>query len=133
MTERPAGEGLTVLVVDDEDDAADSLATLVGLWGHRSLLARRGEDALRLAAEHRPDVAVLDLGLPDMTGWELARRLRGLPGLRRALLVAVSGSGFPEDYEKSYEAGFAVHFLKPTDPELLRLLLESRRPREDST
>jgi CheY-like chemotaxis protein len=112
-----------VLIVDADADTTTSLAALVRLWGHRAWVANCGQAALRLAFEHGPDVVILDLGLPDMMGWELASRLRRSPSLRGALMVVVSGFTRPDDYARSFEAGCDLYYLKPADPEQLRCLL----------
>src|SRR4051812_49900668 len=90
-----------VLVVDDHADYADTLAMLVRLWDHQAHVAYRAHAALADAPAFRPDVVLLDIGLPDMDGWELARRLRGQPGGPALLLVAVTGYGNEADRERS--------------------------------
>jgi signal transduction histidine kinase/methanogenic corrinoid protein MtbC1/CheY-like chemotaxis protein len=124
-TERaPAGEGaVRVLLVDDNVDAAESLAMLLRLRGHEVAVAYDGPAALRAAEARRPEVALLDIGLPSMDGYELARRLRPQPGLGRTVLVALTGWGQEEDRRRSAEAGFDHHLVKPVDlPELQRVL-----------
>jgi len=114
-----------VLVVDDNRDNADGLALLVNLWGHRACVAYDGPGALRLAEEHRPEVVFLDLGLPGMSGYEVARRLRQ----EAALLVAVTGCGPEQDGGRCQEAGFDLHLTKPVDPADLQPLLTRPGPR----
>jgi two-component system CheB/CheR fusion protein len=121
-----ATEGLRVLVVDDYADTAMSLAQLVSLWGHEAHVAMTGEDALGLARTHGPDVVLLDLMLPGLSGWELAGLLRKMPGMEGAFLVAISGFGREEDKERSRLAGCDLHLLKPVSLELIRTLLEAR-------
>jgi DNA-binding response OmpR family regulator len=112
-----------VLVVDDNRDAANVLALLLEVWGYQPLVAYRGDVALEVAATQSPHVVLLDIGLPDLDGHEVARRLRRLPGLEKALLVAVTGHGGEEDLCRARETGFDHYLLKPFDPEeLLRLL-----------
>jgi CheY-like chemotaxis protein len=123
MNLSPLAGPLSVLVVDDNADAADSLSLLVSLWGHRPLVAYDADTALALAAGERPDVILLDLGLPGTDGWQLARRLRSLPGLADVGLVAVTGYGRVVDREKSAAAGLDRHLLKPVEPSLLEQLL----------
>src|SRR5437016_5854385 len=102
---------LRVLVLDDLRDAADSLALLVRLWGHRPLVAYDGPTALDLARGDPPDVALLDIVLQDgMDGCEVARRLRQMPGLDKLLLVAVTGYGREEDVLRCKGAGIDHHF-----------------------
>jgi two-component system CheB/CheR fusion protein len=116
-----------VLVVDDCADTSASLAMLLRAWGYTADIAHSGPEALRLAAEAPPGAVSLDIGLPGMSGWELARQLRQMPTLKKALLVAVSGYGQPEDCRRSREAGCDLHLLKPVQPELLRCLLSLRQ------
>lgn len=109
---------LSVLVVDDLMDAAVSLAVLLGLCGFRARAVCRGEDALRAAEESPPHAVVLDLKMPGMDGWELARRLRARAGPRgvRPLLIGVTGCGSDADRRRSAEAGLDLHLLKPVEP-----------------
>jgi PAS domain S-box-containing protein len=106
-----------VLVVDDSPDVADSLALLLQLAGQEVRTAYDGPSALVAAQELRPEVVFLDLGMPGMDGYEVARRLRGQAGLEGARLVAVTGWGHPEDRRRSQEAGFDEHLVKPVGPE----------------
>ena len=110
---------MTVMVVDDLEDAAETLALLVQMHGHRATVARTGEEALELAAKAPPDVVLLDLALPGLDGWEVARRLRGRSAGKRPLLIAVTGRGEEADRHRSAEAGIGLHLLKPVDPEEL--------------
>jgi PAS domain S-box-containing protein len=114
-----------VLVVDDNQDAAHSVAMLLRLWGHEVRLASAGPQALEMAADYQPEVVVLDIGLPGLNGYEVARRLRQLPASRGALLIAVTGYGQLEDRQRSEGAGFDYHLTKPVDPEALQRLLAS--------
>jgi PAS domain S-box-containing protein len=109
---RPARERRRVLVVDDNRDAADLLAETLRLQGHETAVAYDGPTALVMAAELRPDLAFLDIGLPVMDGYELARRLRTM-GLRPLTLVAITGYGQPADRARSAAAGFDQHLVKP--------------------
>ena len=111
-----------VLVVDDNLDSADTMAELVRIWGHDVRTAHDGPSALACAQEFRPQVILLDVGLPGMDGYELARRLRAA-GLAGELLVSVTGYGQEEDRRLAQEAGFDHHLTKPVHPEaLLRLV-----------
>ena len=105
-----------VLVVDDNVDAAESLALLLRMGGHDVRVAHNGPDALAAAAAHLPDLVLLDIGLPGMNGHEVARRLRQQPGMDRTVLVAVTGYGQDEDRRRSLEAGFDQHLVKPVEP-----------------
>lgn len=118
-----AGRPLKVLVVDDNVDAAESLATLLLLHGHDVVTVHGASAALGAARQLRPDVAMLDIGLPGMDGYELARRLREQPELDRTLLVALTGFGQPDDRRRALAAGFSQHFVKPVDPSVLLDLL----------
>ncbi len=120
-----AGEdGLRVMVVDDNVDSADSLSQLLQLLGYRTAVAHDGLEAVAMAEQFRPRVALLDIGLPGITGHEVARRIRAQPGGEDMLLLAVSGWGQDTDRQKSREAGFDHHFVKPLDLEALMSLLE---------
>jgi PAS domain S-box-containing protein len=125
----PGPGRLRVLVVDDDVDGAESMALLVRLWGHEVCVAHDGPAALRLAAQGLPQAAVLDIALPGVDGYEVARRLRQLPELRGALVVALTGYGQEEDRRRAFEAGFDHHLTKPVDPELLGELLAARAQR----
>ena len=114
-----------VLVVDDNRDSADTLAELVRIWGHDVRTANDGPAALECARRFRPQVVLLDVGLPGMDGYELARRLRA-EGLAGDVLVSVTGYGQDEDRRRAAEAGFDLHLTKPVDPAQLRALLEEQ-------
>jgi CheY-like chemotaxis protein len=112
-----------ILVVDDNRDAADILALLLQVWGHAVRAAYDGPAALEAAREHRPDVLFLDLELPGMTGYEVAARLRQELGVATPVLVALTGHGHEEDRQRTRDAGFCEHLVKPADPDDLRRLL----------
>jgi PAS domain S-box-containing protein len=114
-----------VLVVDDNRDAAESMGMLLSVWGHDTRAAHDGPSALSVASEFQPEFVLLDIGLPGMDGYEVARRLLELPGLRGAVLVAMTGYGQEEDKLRSRAAGFARHLVKPADPLKLRALIET--------
>ncbi|MES2898846.1 MAG: response regulator [Pseudomonadota bacterium] len=104
-----------ILVVDDNQDAADSLAELLGYSGHTMKVAYSGAQALAAAEPFQPQFVFLDIGLPDMSGYEVARRLRLLPGLERATLIALTGYGQQRDRDLAHDAGFDHHMVKPVD------------------
>jgi CheY-like chemotaxis protein len=114
-----------VLVVDDNVDAADSLGLLLRLSGQETRMAYDGPTALLVAEAFRPQLVLLDIGMPGMDGYEVARRLRGLPVLEGVVLVAVTGWGQEEDRLRSRAAGFDDHLVKPADPVALQHLLAS--------
>jgi PAS domain S-box-containing protein len=122
---------LQVLVVDDNADAAESLGVLLEIEGHAAHVAHTGAEALQLAQSHRFDVVFLDIGLPDMTGYDVARRLRMLPSMRDTLLVALTGWGTQEDRQRTRDAGFDRHLTKPAElpavEELLRMAALEKR------
>jgi len=116
---------LEVLLVEDNVDAARTMAKLVRAFGHRTRVAHDGLIALRAVEEEgMPDAALLDIGLPEIDGWELARRLRLIPTRRRLLLVAVTAYGSEEDRATSKGAGIDLHLTKPPDPWAIRSVLE---------
>lgn len=112
-----------VLVVDDNEDAADSLATLLGVMGYDVRTAYDGPEAISAADEFRPEVALLDIGLPRLSGYDIARHVRASRG-EQVLLVAITGWGQEEDRRKAREAGFDHHFTKPADFDLLLELID---------
>jgi signal transduction histidine kinase len=120
---RPLTPAVRVLVVDDNVDAAEMLAELTELWGCEVRVAHDGPAAIEAALSYRPEVVLLDIGLPGMDGYELARRLREQDGLKGALLVAVTGYGQDEDRRRSREAMLDYHLTKPVDPEALKRLV----------
>jgi CheY-like chemotaxis protein len=123
MNATQPARALHILVVDDNRDAADSLALLVGMWGYRAVVAYDGPSAVQAAKACAPVAILLDLGLPGMDGYEVARLLRLEDGLDGALLLAVTGYGQAADRQRTAAAGFAHHLVKPVEPEDLRRLL----------
>ena len=112
-----------VLVIDDNRDQAESLGKLLSLMGHDVRLGFDGEEALRLALDFRPDVALLDLGLPKLNGCEVAKRMRSDPRVKDTLLLAQTGWGQDDDLRRTKEAGFDHHLLKPVDIGRLKAIL----------
>jgi PAS domain S-box-containing protein len=121
-----AGGGRRVLVVDDNRDVASSTATFLEVLGHRVRVVHNGAQALAAVAEDRPEVILLDIGMPGMDGYEVARRLRADPAFAGTLIVAVTGWGQQEDLRRAEEAGFDLHLVKPVRPETLEHLLASQ-------
>ena len=107
-----------MLVVEDSDDGREMLAALLRMLGHEVFEASTGAAAIEQAGRHAPGVVIMDIGLPDIDGYEVARRLRRRMGAD-VRLVALSGYGQPQDRERSGEAGFDEHLVKPVDPATL--------------
>jgi CheY-like chemotaxis protein len=119
----PGKTGLRILVVEDQADVAWLLTLVLRRDGHEVQLARDGPTALEAVQIAPPDVVLLDIGLPGMSGWEVARWVTEQPAEKRPLLVAITGYGEEEDRRRSEEAGIDLHLVKPVDPdELLGLL-----------
>ncbi len=120
-----ASKTCRVLVVDDSSDSAESLSVMLAFEGHETKTAHDGPSALELARAFRPQVTLLDIGLPGMSGYEVARRLRKQPGGRKTTLIALTGYGQEEDRRKSREAGFDHHLTKPVNYDTLASLINS--------
>jgi signal transduction histidine kinase/ActR/RegA family two-component response regulator len=114
---------LRILIVDDNVDAANTLAMLLQAAGHQTWVEYDGPRAIDRAKREKPQVLLLDIGLPGMDGYEMAQRLRLIPALRSSVLIAVTGYGQPEDRSRSAAAGFDHHLVKPVDPDHLETLL----------
>ena len=112
-----------ILVVDDNEDSVDSLATLLRMLGHEVMTAEDGERALQVADEFRPDVAILDIGLPKVSGYDLAKRIRERSWARGIVLVALTGWGQEQHRRRSAESGFNHHLTKPVEFETLQQIL----------
>jgi CheY-like chemotaxis protein len=133
-SERPApsqSRATSVLVVDDNEDAAEMLALVLGRSGYLAKTAYDGRAALAAVGEWTPEVVILDIGLPDMDGYDVARALREDGRLSELALIALTGWGTHDDKRKAIEAGFDVHLTKPVDAgDLQRALAQlGRRPR----
>jgi CheY-like chemotaxis protein len=112
-----------LLVVDDNVDAAQTLAAILEMHGHDVRVAYTGAEGLRIATDWKPDVGVLDIGIPDLNGYELARGIRERSLEHQPLLIACTGWGQQEDVERAQEAGFDHHLVKPVDPNAVLDLL----------
>jgi PAS domain S-box-containing protein len=121
-----AGIGRRILVADDNQDAADSLAMILEMGGHEVRVARDGRAALSLAQTFRPDTALLDIGMPQLNGYEVAQALRQEPWGAGITLIALTGWGQESDRQKAIDAGFDRHLTKPIDPDALESLLSER-------
>jgi CheY-like chemotaxis protein len=114
-----------ILVVDDNMDSADSLSLLLTACGHAVAKAYTGQGGIEAAMQAPPDLAILDIGLPDMSGLDVARRLRAAPATERTVLVALSGWGQKVDRQRSAQAGFSHHLVKPADPGAVLELIQA--------
>jgi CheY-like chemotaxis protein len=121
-----------ILVIEDHDDGREMLVETLGLFGHEVLAEATGGAGIDAALRHRPDVVLVDIGLPDVQGYEVARQLRERLG-RGVRLVALTGYGEPADRERSQEAGFDLHLVKPIDPRTLAQTLERLHSRPEET
>ena len=129
MKDVPVGAGgprRRILIVDDDLDTVEALGELLRDCGHEVATAHDGPQALDHARLHRPDVVVLDINMPEMDGYEVAKRIRGELGLGDALLVALSGYGEDRHHRLAREAGFDQHLTKPVDTSRLEELLNPR-------
>jgi CheY-like chemotaxis protein len=117
-----------ILVADDNRDAGETLAILLRLDGHEVHVATDGLEAVELFGRVKPDVAILDIGMPGLSGHEVARRIRNLGGESPVTLIALTGWGQRADKERAAESGFDHHFTKPVEPTVLSRLLDEDRP-----
>ena len=115
--------GRLILIIEDHDDAREALRALLELEGHEVEAAASGPRGVELASARRPDIALVDIGLPEVDGYEVARRLRALTG--RPYLIALTGYGQPDDIKRARDAGFDAHLLKPVDPDALAKVLSA--------
>ena len=115
-----AARCLRVLIVDDEPDTVDTTALLLSLDGHEVETANDGPNAIALAATFRPDLVLLDIGMPTLDGYAVARRIQGLAPPPRPYIAAVTGYGTRDDRFRAGEAGFDLHLLKPVEPDTYR-------------
>jgi CheY-like chemotaxis protein len=122
-----------VLIVDDNVDAAETLAMMLELLGQQTRQAHEGKDALQAAVEYKPELIFMDIGLPGLSGHEVAERMRKELGMTDTYIIALSGYGTDEDRRKSLYAGFDSHLVKPLDPATLpSILAEAERRRAGS-
>ncbi len=129
ITGTRATERFRVLVVDDNLDTAESLGMLVNAAGYDVRTVHDGPAALQVARDYRPNAVLLDIGLPGLDGYEVAKQLRQQPGLQHILIIAVTGYGRESDRQRSQEEGFDHHMVKPPDYAKLRELLASAAQR----
>lgn len=121
-----ASSALRILVVDDNVDSALTMAALLAMYGHEVCTAHDGLDALEEMRRFKPDVAILDIGMPKMNGYSVAKNIRSRSNEAQPLLIAVTGWGQDKDRRRSKDAGFDHHLVKPVDPAALSALLSSR-------
>ena len=117
--------GSRILVVDDSVDSAETLGELLKIWGHDVRLAHDGPGAVAAARDYRPEVVLLDIGLPGMDGFAVAAQLRK-EGIGGRILVALTGYGEQKDRDRAQQAGFDHHLVKPIDPDTLQKLLAAK-------
>jgi CheY-like chemotaxis protein len=122
---KPPVASLRIVIVDDNRDAADSLAMLLTMDGHQVSVTHDGVSALSVIEAVRPQVAVLDIGMPDMNGYQLAQRIRSSLPSEPMVLVALTGWGQAQDLARAKAAGFDHHLVKPAEPEAIRSLIAS--------
>jgi CheY-like chemotaxis protein len=137
MTSPPSAEppspSRRILVVDDSADAATALATLLEILGHETLMAHDGLEAVAAIEQHRPDVVLLDIGLPKLSGLDVCRQVRAQAWGKDITIIALTGWGQDDDRLQSREAGFDGHLLKPVDIAALKALLHTAaRPRQSA-
>lgn len=125
MSDQPTPESRRIVVVEDNADAREALRALLELDGHRVDVASDGQQGLERVLAVRPDVAFVDIGLPGMDGYEMARKVRATAEGRGVRLIALTGYGRVEDRRLAREAGFDGHLVKPLDPQALAQLLQS--------
>ena len=114
---------LNILIVEDNADARESLLMLLEMSGHRVAAADSGGAALAAFRLSLPDLALVDIGLPDIDGFSLAREIRLIPGADKTRLIALTGYGSPEDQERATASGFDAHLIKPLDLDALEKML----------
>ncbi len=117
---------LRIVIADDNEDGRDMLSFLLAGYGHEVATAEDGERALEVVTAFEPDLVILDIGMPGLSGYDTARRLREVQGAARPLLVALSGFGRPEDKAQAAAAGFDHHLTKPVDIDTLLALIAER-------
>jgi len=125
---KKAAERFRILVVDDNPDSALSLAMMLSIMGHETRTAHDGESAVTTAESFRPEVILLDIGLPKLNGYEVAQRIRNSPWGGGMFLIAVTGWGQDEDRQRSAEVGLNAHMVKPVEPSALEKLLAGLPP-----
>lgn len=131
MTEPPRKRGL-ILIADDNADAGWGIARLLEIAGFTTTLVKGGQDALQEACRQKPDVGIIDIGMPDLSGHEVARRIRQQEWGQRMVLIAATGRGQHSDEREALEAGFDTHMTKPVDLRKLSALVDELLLRQRS-
>jgi CheY-like chemotaxis protein len=121
-----------ILLIEDHPDGREMLQALLRLWGHQVESVANGLQGIEAIRRQRPEVALIDIGLPGLDGYEVARQVRELPGGSQVLLIALTGYGQPDDRRRAFAAGFDAHLVKPVNPEELSKLLAGRGVRTES-
>lgn len=121
----PRRSGLRILIIEDQADSANSTAMLLRLYGHEVSITANGPDGIQSARQDKPDVVLLDIGLPGMDGHSVAKQILDHRTARTPLLIALTGFGQDSDRQRSAEAGIDMHLLKPVDPGLLESILRA--------
>ena len=114
---------LRILIVDDNKDGADSLAMVLKMMGNDARTAYDGQEGVELAEEFRPEVVLFDIGMPKLNGYEACRLIRKQPWGRKVIVIAVTGWGQGDDRQRSHDAGFDHHMVKPVNPQALMKML----------
>lgn len=125
MLQLPSHVHRRVLIVDDNQDAAETLSMFLDAVGQTTAVANNGNDGLRLAGQFAPEIVFLDLGMPGMDGYEVARALRQMPGMDHLVLIALTGWGDPDCRARTAAAGFDRHLTKPADFDAIQQILLS--------
>jgi CheY-like chemotaxis protein len=134
-TERPvpaAPASRRILIVEDNHDAREMLRTMLELWHHIVREAADGPSAIEVALQFKPDIAIVDVGLPGLDGYEVARHLRASAGAQGLRLIALTGYGLSTDAERAREAGFDAHLVKPVHPDRLLEILAMKERSPDT-
>ena len=126
MVSKDGRAGKRILIADDNTDVVEAFEVMLRMFGHEVEVAHDGFQALEIAERYKPDVIVLDIGMPQLNGYDAARRQ--LPWSEKSVLIALTGWGDEKDRRKSEEAGFDVHLVKPVDPVTLSNLLDTIEP-----
>jgi len=129
---QPPLSGRRILIADDNKDAAESLSMLLQITGHETFMAHDGVEAIAAAEKHRPDVILLDIGMPRLNGLDVCHRIRKEPWGSGITIIALTGWGQEEDRRQSHEAGFDGHLVKPVDYNALLELLGSMNARAEA-